>query len=334
MDKTYPHLTSNCIHKNIFDMPLDILQSFINGNDNLNYQKYIFDERAKKNSETQKNGIQYNLRSKLVSIRSKYKRAREIIEKNKVTDTNETVNEINNVIGDGDFNKIAEDKLAEIVINPAEIEKYFTNETVIYINKKIKSHGFTQVQSRNQLVKTFKPHLEKHLFSRDDIKIILNEIKDSLNEKILKKAINVLTGNLTKKYLVNTKLLNAVETFLFVNLDFDSDNMKKILKDYIKLDENLQKVLNELNTLKNGKLGIYKAIDSIIKVKIPNVDLKGNQEIQTVVEKNVNEESLFLAHEFVNMILEQLSSSIKQTKSNFKNPNSIKYFDEKKIRNG
>ncbi len=395
MDEVYPSLTSNCIHKNIFDMPLDILISFVSGYNDLDYPEYVFKERAKKNTETKRNGISYDLWSQLVDIKEKYKTLGKIIEEieaikkfqavrtndsineiNKIKEiikkygfsepdenqliemlkvpdkldeyfTNETINKMKEMINKYDFSEPDENQLVEMLKVPGKLDKYFTNETinkmkkiikkygfsepdenqldemlkvptklgkyfanetVNKINRKIKQYGFKELQSENQLVKTFKLSLTNNPFSSEDIEIILIKIEDSLNKTILKKAIDVLIKNMLPGKLVDTKLLASVETFLFSDLGFDFDNLGKILNKYIKT-ENVQKVLETLKALKDDKLKIklkiYEAIDQMMQTEISSVDLSENKEMQEVVKEVVNGKSCSLSHEYVIKILEQ-----------------------------
>ena len=354
MDKAYPYLTSECIHKNIFDMPLEILQSFTSGYGNLNYQEYIFKERAEKNSETKKNGISYNLWAELVAIKTEYKKAKEIMEalnlyeKSQNLKINEDVNEIKKIIEQYDFNEIDEDKLVEtirnpnqlgeyfvnkiagkiggiiktcgfheiksqdrlleLIKNPAKFDKYFINETANKINTKIKKYGFTEIQSENQLFQAFQSVVDKETLRAQDIKIILIKIKESLNEAMLKEALNVIIKNILEGYLVNEELMNSVEIFLSDNSDFDFCNLETILKKYIK-PENVQSALTELKNLRDDKLKIYEALDKMTGSEILDINLKVNEEIQVAIKKIVDSKSSSVSHEHVIKLLKKIQIS-------------------------
>ena len=318
IDKAYTCLTPDCIHKNIFDMPLDILQPFICKYCKYDlgpyeyYHQYILKEKAKKIQELKKkNGIEYDgiecgCWSRLVDIKQSYKNTRENIEKEaKNIDTSKSADEMNKIINNC-LNEIkSKDKLVEIVTVLSKLNEYFANKAVNTINKKIKYYGFQEIQCENKLAEVFELALDKGSLRAEDMRIILIKIKESLNEAILKEALNVLIQNISNGNLVDKKLLNAVETFLSGNSDFGPDNLETILKSYIK-PENVQEVLCGLKKLKDEKLKTYEAIDRMIEGKIVKFDLKENKEIHAAIKEIVDHKSFSLSHEYVIKILEQV----------------------------
>ena len=293
IDTAYPYLTSDCIHKNIFDMPLDILQTFINSCGNLNYRQYIFKNEAK--------GISSDVWSQLVNIKRKYKDDRKKIEKEaKNIDISKSANKIN---------EITDGRLDEIKMKKelSDLNEYFANKSANKINKQIKKdYGFKEIQPGNELIKAFQSALDKELLSAQDIKIILIKIKESLNEAMLKEAINVLIKNILQGKLVHKQLMDAVEVFLSGNSDLGSDNLKTILKEYIKEEGKIKSVLTDLKNLRDYKLKIYEALNKMTESKIQDINLKVNEEIQVAIKEIVDSESCSVSHERVIKLLKEV----------------------------